>query len=79
MNRNQWNSCERLSSIEQTLTVKKIWPIERNRNFNIANSAYANPAMQRPAVAQIHGMKLQYLHGIELHGMKINDVIKLIC
>ena len=49
-------------------------PIVSNRNFNIANSVYANPAMERPAVAQIHGMKLQYLHGTELHGMKINDV-----
>ena len=66
-------------AIEQTLTDKNIWPIERNRNLNIANSAYANPAMERPAIAQIHGMKLQYLHGIELHGMKINDVIKLKC
>ena len=54
--------------------AKNIWPIVSNRNFNIANSVYANPAMERPAVAQIHGMKLQYLHGIELHGMKINDV-----
>lgn len=63
-------------AIEQTLTGKHIRPIERNRNFNIANSAYANPAMERPAVAQIHGMKLQYLHGIELHGMKINDMLK---
>ena len=35
--------------------------------------------MERLAVAQIHGMKLQYLHGIELHGMNINDVIKLVC
>jgi len=34
--------------------------------------------MERQAVAQMHGMKIQYLHGIELHGMKINDVIKLI-
>ena len=25
----------------------------------IANSVYANPAMERPAVAQIHGMKLK--------------------
>ena len=61
-------------AIEQTLSGKNIWPIVSNRNFNIANSVYANPAMERPAVAQIHGMKLQYLHGIELHGMKINDV-----
>ena len=66
-------------AIEQTLTGKNIWPIERNRNLNIPNSAYANPAMERPAVAQMHGMKLQYLQGIELHGMTINDVIKLIC
>ena len=25
----------------------------------IGNSTYANPAMERPVVAQIHGMKLQ--------------------
>ena len=37
--------------------------------------------MEQPAVAQIRGVTItmKHLHGIQLHGMKVNDVIKLIC